>query len=407
MDLNPWKLWTNDGRPGVHTEEIVSVLEDVLRRDPNHIGANHFYIHALEASPIPERALPSAARLGTLVPAAGHLVHMSAHIYERTGDYADAVRSNEAAVAADETFLAQTHTQASMYGTMYYSHNLHFLTFANMMEGRLAEARKSAQKLANNVMPADEKMPMLETFEVAPTQVLLRFARWQEILALPDPHARIPLTEILWHYARGVADARTGNVEAARTEREAMEKSHGDVAAGPAWGIAKRSDGSTIFDLAEASLDARIAAAGGDSDAAIAAWRKAVALEDGLNYDEPPNWYYPARESLGAALLAAGRSAEAEKVFREDIAAESAQSAVAVRAGSMPRSGKERCGCCVGSRAIRGGLAECRCRYRPQRFLMRFGGLPSFAGSVREIGACDIDVMRRGLNEAVGERLKI
>ncbi len=244
---------------------------------------------------------------------------MSAHIYERTGDYADAVRSNEAAVAADETFLAQTRTQSSMYGTMYYSHNLHFLTFANMMEGRLAEARKSAQKLANNVMPVEEQMPMVETFEVVPTQVLLRFARWQEILALPDPHARIPLTEILWHYARGVADARTGSAEAARTERDAMEHLRKDVAAGPAWGMAKRSDGSTIFDLAEASLDARIAAAGGDSDAAIAAWRKAVALEDGLNYDEPPNWYYPARESLGAALLGAGRNAEAEKVFREDL----------------------------------------------------------------------------------------
>jgi len=318
MDLNPWKLWTPDGRPGEHTEEIVRVLEEVLRRDPNHIGANHFYIHAVEASPHPEWALPSAKRLETLAPAAGHLVHMPAHIYERTGDYAASAHSNEAAVAADESFLAQTHTQSSMYGTMYYSHNLHFLTFACMMEGRMAEAEASAKKLANNVMPAEEEMPMVEAFEVVPTYVLLRFGRWQEILALPDPHARMPLTEVIWHFARGVADARTDHVEDARTERAAMEKLRKDVAEGPAWGMSY-NDGSAIFDLAETSLDARIAAAGGDSDAAIAAWRKVVALEDAFSYDEPPGWYYPARESLGAALLAGGRGAEAEKVFRDDL----------------------------------------------------------------------------------------
>src|SRR5713226_5816317 len=188
MNLRPWQLWTADGKPAEGTEEIVSTLESVLKRDPNHIGANHYYIHAVEASPHPERALPSALRLGQLAPAAGHLVHMPAHIYARVGDHPAAAHCNEIAAAADKKFLAATNEQG-VYRLMYYSHNLHFLAFAAAMDGNFPEAKDAAARLVANVAPGVKAMPMLEGFLPTPVIVLLAFERWNDILKSPAPDA--------------------------------------------------------------------------------------------------------------------------------------------------------------------------------------------------------------------------
>src|SRR6266446_5218582 len=218
MNLNPWKLWTADGKPAEGTEEIVATLESVLKRDPNHLGANHYYIHAVEASLHPERALPSAQRLEKLAPAAGHLVHMSAHIYARVGDHAASAKRNEIAAAADEKYIRTTGLTPGVYSLMYYSHNLHFLAYAACMEGSLDEAEKAAARLVANVHPHVKEMPMLEGFLPAPMLVLVAFERWDEILRLPPPDASLGVTNAIWHFARGVAQADKGNV--AEAERE-------------------------------------------------------------------------------------------------------------------------------------------------------------------------------------------
>jgi tetratricopeptide (TPR) repeat protein len=197
MNLHPWELWFADGRPNDGTEEIVSVLESVLKRDPNHLGANHYYIHAVEASPHPERALPSAMRLEKLAPMAGHLVHMAAHIYARVGDHLASARCNELAAEADRKFLAQTHEQG-VYPLMYYSHNLHFLAYAACIDGNFTEAKNAAARLIANVVPGVKKMPMLEGFLPTPMIVLLAFERWDDILKLPAPDPSLATTTAVW-----------------------------------------------------------------------------------------------------------------------------------------------------------------------------------------------------------------
>jgi tetratricopeptide (TPR) repeat protein len=316
MDLHPWQLWTSDGQAGEGTEEIISVLQSVLRRDPEHIGANHFYIHALEASPYPERALPSARRLETLVPAAGHLIHMPSHIYIRTGNYDAAAKSNEAAVKADQYYLEATGTQDSLYGLMYYSHNLHFLATALSMEGRFTDARKAADDLVDNVEPYVRDMPMLESFMPVPTFVLMRFHRWDEIVKSVEPNRKLTLANALWHVAQGEARSVLGDVKRAELERATLASAIARVPADASFGY---NSARTILSLAGAVLDARIAGAKGDRKAAIDHWKRAVEMEDGLNYDEPSDWFYPVRESLGGALLLDGLYGEAEKVFRADL----------------------------------------------------------------------------------------
>jgi tetratricopeptide (TPR) repeat protein len=317
MDLHPWQLWTKDGKPAEDTEEIISVLESVLQRDPEHVGANHYYIHALEASPHPERALPSARRLETLVPAAGHLVHMPSHIYIRTGNYDAAAKSNEAAVKADQYYLEATKTQDSQYGLMYYSHNLHFLAAALMMEGRYMDAKKAADDLTDNVEPYVRDMPMLEMFMPMPNFVLVRFHRWDEIVKSLEPNRKLTLTNALWHAAQGHARAAMGDVKRAELERATLASAIARVPADAPFGF---NSARTILNLAAAALDARIASAKDDRKAAIECWKKAVEIQDGLNYNEPPDWYYPVRESLGGALFLDGQYEEAENVFRADLA---------------------------------------------------------------------------------------
>jgi tetratricopeptide (TPR) repeat protein len=315
MNLIPWQLWTKDGKPAEGALEIVAVLESALKRGPNHIGANHLYIHAVEASKSPGRALESANKLGRLAPNAGHLVHMPSHIYIRTGDYEAAAKANVAAAEVDRAYIKATGVRG-MYPAMYYSHNLHFQVEAYNRLGKYAEAKRAATQLAENVRGHLKEMPMLEGFLPSAIFVDLRFNRWDEILNMPAPGNETPITSALWHYGRGVAFAGKGKISEAEMERQLFANISKTISGETPFGL---NTASSIFKIAGHVLDARIAAARGDRRAAVDHWRKAVDAQDALNYDEPPGWYYPVRESLGAALLMAGDAAEAEKVFRRDL----------------------------------------------------------------------------------------
>ncbi|HLW97549.1 MAG TPA: hypothetical protein VKR82_02805 [Candidatus Acidoferrales bacterium] len=329
MDLHPWQLWSVDGKPNEDTEELIATLETVLKRWPDHIGANHYYIHALEASPHPELANSSAQRLGNAVPAAGHLVHMPAHIFLRTGNYSGAVKANQDAIASDMAFIQSSGADSSMYAVMYLAHNIDFLYYAAGMNGQFAISRDAANRIATNGKPALGEFPMAEITIMEPMFPLLRFAQWEEVPRLDIPDPKFLGATLYSHFGRGVAFAELGLLAAAQAEREAFANSVSHLPSGQPFGLLY-NDWSTIATLAGHVLDARIAAArseavngisatNGLGAAAIEHWRQAVAIQDKMNYDEPPEWYYPVRESLGAALLRAGKPAEAEAVFREDL----------------------------------------------------------------------------------------
>jgi len=318
MDLHPWKLWSLDGHPTEGTEEIVAVLESVLRRDPSHVGANHYYIHATEASPHPEWALASARRLETLAPAAGHLVHMPAHTYIRVGDYIASARSNVAAAEVDRVYLRESGTSGSMYDMMYYCHNLHFLAVSYSMEGDFTRAKQAADELAAHVGPMLHDMPAAEVYVPIPMFVLMRFHRWDDVLKLSPPSPSLGMTTAFWHFARGAAFAAKGEIAKAEAERTILETTRKETPADLEFSFFFNK-AQLFLALAENILDARIAAAKGDQEQAIKNWEKAVEVEDGLNYGEPPEWFYPVRESLGAALLSNDRPERAEAVFRADL----------------------------------------------------------------------------------------
>jgi tetratricopeptide (TPR) repeat protein len=316
MILNAWRLFDHAGRPAAGTDEIINTLEAVLRRAPEHIGAHHLYIHAVEASASPERALLSADRLAALSPAAGHLVHMPAHIYMRTGDYGRAAQSNEWAAKADQEYIDRG-GRRGIYTAAYYSHNLHFLAAAYSMQGNYAEASKSARRLEANVSPYLAEMPFFESFMPTATLISVRFGRWDEVLKTAEPPASAPLSNVFWHWGRAVALAATGKT----SEAEAALKTFLAKAAAvpPETGYGQNTVGA-VLKIGEHFLRARLAAARGDRRGAVEHLRRAVAAEDALAYDEPPGWYHPlSRESLGGALLLDGRPAEAEAVFREDL----------------------------------------------------------------------------------------
>jgi len=316
MILNAWKLWTADGKPAEGTEEIVAVLESALARDPNQIAANHFYIHAVEASPRPERALPSADRMAILTPAAGHLVHMPAHIYMRIGDYEAAARSNDSAAKVDRAYIEST-GRTGAYAANYYSHNLHFLAAAYSMQGRYADAKKAAEQLENNVRPFVKDLPMLDAFMPTSTFLMVRFQRWDDILKTPEPNREMIVTNALWHWGRGMAYAATGKIENAEKKRDVFASALKAMPAETSFGINRASD---VLKIAGYILEAKVATAKGNRRLAIEQLKKAVEAEDVLSYDEPPDWYYPpSRESLGGALLLNGNAEEAEKVFRADL----------------------------------------------------------------------------------------
>lgn len=319
MDLHPWQLWGADGKPTEGTEEIVATLKGVLARDPNHVGANHFLIHAVEASGDPSVGLASAKRLESLAPAAGHLVHMPAHIYQRVGDFDGSAVANERAMAADAAYVKSEHLDgvANMYDFMYLTHNIHFLAAACMMEGRSACAIETADRLVKHVEPEVATNKLVEWYLPTQPWVLVRFGKWEEILKAPDSPIGMPVLGAMWHYARGSAYAGLGRLKEAKEEREALASA---IAGLPADTPADFNNGAkTVMGLALTVLDARMAEAAGDREGAIGLWRKSVTVWDTLAYNEPADWYYPVRESLGGALLRDGKAREAEAVFRRDL----------------------------------------------------------------------------------------
>jgi len=315
MDLNPWKLWTNDGKPAEGTEELVSVLESVLKKSPNHIGAIHYYIHAVEASPNPERASMYLDTLKKLTPSAGHLVHMPAHIYIRTGDYAAAVKSNREAQLVDETFIKQR-GQNGIYPMMYYTHNIHFETVASALEGNYRGAINAAKKLENFILPMAKEMPMVEGFAATPMLVNVRFRKWDELIKTPQPEKNFTILNAFWHFSRGVAFAGKGQIEKAEGEHKLFAESRKAIPADVALGLNSQSD---VFDIAEDVLSGEIAKARHDYKKALRSFTQGVEAEGKLSYDEPPDWWLFVRESLGGALLLNKNPATAEKVFREDL----------------------------------------------------------------------------------------
>ncbi len=316
MNQSPWKLWTNDGKPGPNTEQVIAILESVLRRNPRHIGANHYYIHAVEASPNPERGLASADRLRDLHLSAGHLVHMPAHIYWRTGDYVSAADVNIVAAKIDRDYLGESAAKPGIYAMMYYSHNLHFQALADIMAGRYSSARKAADTLADHVQPALKDMPMVESFMPVKTYVLVRFGKWHDILALPEPDKSLRLQHGTWLWARGLAESATGDLSGAKRESDAL---HAAVAAAPPDAKVDKNSLADLLGIADHMLAARVASAGKDYSSAQRHYEEAAAIHDRFNYIEPPEWPFPVRESLGAMLLKSGQAPEAEKVFREDL----------------------------------------------------------------------------------------
>jgi tetratricopeptide (TPR) repeat protein len=318
MNLHPWGLWHVDGTPEAGTEEIVSTLESVIRRDPHHMGAIHYYIHAVEASPNPERALAGANKLASLAPAAGHLVHMPGHIYIRTGDFDSAVKTNELAAAADRSYI-QAHGGEGMYPAMYYSHNLHFIAACASMDGNYAQAHKAATMLGAHVGPHVKAMPPLEGFMTVPMAVEIRFQKWDEILAMPKPDLAMQAVTVFWHFARGMAFAGKGRISEAEAEYKVVSAAEAATPPDAIFQMPVNNKTKDVLKIAENVLGAKIALAKHDSAGAIAQLRQAVALQDTLKYGEPPDWFFPVRESLGAALLLSGNAQEAEKVFREDL----------------------------------------------------------------------------------------
>jgi len=320
MDTMPWAYWTEDAQPKPLTKEVFATLDFVLERDPDHPGANHFYIHAVEQEQ-PERGVKPADNLRRVVPGAGHLVHMPSHIYIRVGRYHDGSLANELAIEADNDYVTQCRAQG-IYPVAYVPHNHHFLWATTTMEGRSADALAAARHTAQHVdrsLIREPEMGMLQHFSAIPYYALVRFGKWEEILREPAPDADLLYPTAVWHYARGIAYTRDGKLKEATQELRSVRT----IAADPRleqiriWGL---NPTSSLARIAEAVLKAEIAAARKDTKTAVAQLRKAIAIEDGLIYGEPPDWFYPVRHNLGAILLEAGRPRAAEKVYRADLA---------------------------------------------------------------------------------------
>ncbi len=316
MNTMPWDYWQKDGAPKPATATISALLERVIAANPDHAGAHHYYIHLWEASTTPERAEASADRLGALMPAAGHMVHMPAHIYLRIGRYADAAEANVRAIAADEDYLAQCQAQG-LYPVSYYPHNLHFLWAAATFEGRGAVAIDAAREVAAKV-PHHHAGAVAWTadFPVTPWLAYVRFGRWQEMLLAPKPPATDPYATGIWHYARALSFVGRGQPARAEPELTALTALLGHQAFRTTL-----KDSPLLVNLQIASRIVRgeLAARARRFDEAIRVVGEAVALEDGIPYNEPPVWHQPVRQVLGALLLEAGRAKEAEEVYRADL----------------------------------------------------------------------------------------
>jgi len=316
MDLQPWDLWTKDGKPKGQAEKIVAVLEDAIRHNPNHPGALHLYIHAVEASQQPGRAMAAADRLRNLVPAAGHLVHMPSHIDVRTGKWAEASDANQRAIETDVKY--RQIRPRSGFWNVYMLHNRHFLAYSAMMEGRRDVAIKAAREMVASV-PVDwamENAAIADAYMAIPYESLMRFGLWDQILVEPAPPAYLPITTALWHFTRGIAHAAKGDVKAANAEHAAFALARAKLAPDAHMAI---NPAKNVLDLADHVLQGEIAFREGKLDGAISHLNKAIALEDDLQYMEPPDWVHPGRHILGAFLVSAQRYSEAEKVYRQDL----------------------------------------------------------------------------------------
>jgi tetratricopeptide (TPR) repeat protein len=317
MDLRPWGYWMRDGHPYEGTEEIVALTEKVLRRHPTHPGALHMYIHLMEPTATPERAEQAADTLLTLMPAAGHMVHMPSHIYQRVGRYADAMKSNQLAIAADEDYLAQCQAQG-IYPMAYYPHNIHFLWFAATASGQSGIALKSAHQIADKISDSVlSEMPFTAVFRVVPYWTLARFGHWQEVLAEPAPPASNLFLKGSWHYVRGLAYVMTGQLQQAEQELQRLRTILRDP--GLDMPLFSSNTSHSVLRIGPEVLAGEIAAARGEFDTAIAHLERAIRFEDGLVYTEPAEWHYPPRLALGAILLEAGYPDEAETVYWEDL----------------------------------------------------------------------------------------
>ena len=317
MDLRPWGYWQRDGAPHARTEDIVALTEQVMARNPKHPGAVHMYIHLMEATATPEKAEKAADTLQTLMPAAGHMVHMPAHIYQRVGRYADAIKSNQLAVAADEDYISQCRAQG-LYPTAYYPHNIHFLWFTATSDGQsklaIASARRLASKIDDDTLKA---LPLTAGFRMVPYYALTRFGHWDEMLKEPEPPAFSAVLRAVWHYARGLSYVAKDQLASAENELKKLIALTIDPSMKEAMFSPNLS--SAIIAPAPAVLAGEIAAARGDYDLAISQLDRAVRLEDSLVYTEPAEFHLPPRLALGAILLQAGRPAEAEIVYWEDL----------------------------------------------------------------------------------------
>lgn len=319
MNQHPWDLWLKDGTAQPWTPAICQLLETVLAQEPNHVGANHMYIHAIETSKTASKALPSAERLRTLLPAAGHLVHMPSHIYIRTGDYHKGVLVNEKASEADSSYIAQCKVQGT-YPLMYYPHNIHFLAACAFFEGSSQKALDAAWMVSRK---ADRKhladLALVQHFYIIPYYVMVHIGKWDDILAQPVPGESLKYPNAIWHYARGMAYAAKNDLQKAAQELDALRKFTNDESLRPflVWGINSVLD---LINIAALTLEAEIASANGHYTEAVAAARKAVHIEDNLLYTEPPDWFFSVRLTLGHILIKAREFAEAEKVYRQDLA---------------------------------------------------------------------------------------
>ena len=333
MDLSPWDYWKPGGaEPNPQSVDIVPTLERVLAKDPNHIGAIHFYIHAVEASDRPQRAEPYADRMRGAVPGAGHLVHMPSHIFYRVGRYLDALADNKVAAAVDEKYLAATNAPMGVYRLGYYPHNVHFTMASAQMSGDGATVIGAAEKL-RAIIPDEvaRGIAMVHPVKAAPYFAHAQFSPPETILALPDPGDVIPYVKAMWHYARGVAHAARRDFPAATAEADAIAaiERTADFSLLTHRGIPAHD----VLKLARTSIAARVAQAQGDTATAIARFTEAAALQDALPYTEPPFWYYPVRQSLGAALLQAGRLARGGGAVPPRAQARAQQRLVLFRAG--------------------------------------------------------------------------
>lgn len=318
MGLHPWGLWHADGTPEAGTEEISATLESVIRREPNHMGALHYYIHTVEASNSPERARAAANHLAALAPGAGHIVHMPAHIYIRTGDYDAAVKTNREAAAVDRAYIKSSGADG-IYPMMYYSHNLHFIAMCSAMTGDYPESHKAAEMLAEHVRPAVKMMPPLEGFMTIPMAVNVRFHKWDEILAMKAPDADLKVSIGFWHFARGMALAGKGKIAEAEAEYNIVSEAEKATPPDVIFNAPIQNKTKDILKIAENVLGAQVALAKKNTAAATGMLRDAVAIQDTLLYGEPPDWFFPVRESLGGVLLMSGDMKGAEQVFRDDL----------------------------------------------------------------------------------------